>query len=418
MVQRPYINMINEYKTRRKQLMQEMGADTIAIIFSAPTSYRSRDTEYAYRQNSDFYYLTGYVEAQAVLVLAPGTATPVILFNQTFDPKMEIWTGPRIGQIKAVEDYGVDAAYPIETIDQKLPELLANKKLVYFPWGDEVIRERMSKWIKFAMQNTRHMPWPDLIALQKLTARLRLIKSPAEIELMKKSASISAHAHNRAMQCIKPGMMEYQLAGEYIHEFTQQGALDVAYLPIVGGGKNACTLHYIANKDALRDGDLVLVDAGSEYQYYCADVSRTFPVNGKFTDEQRAVYNVVLDAYLAGLEKIKPGNDWTMIRETVDKRLTQGLKDLKIPGELSEYFMHGPGHWLGLDVHDVGPYKVDDKPITFKPGMVLTLEPGLYINKKNMGIRIEDDILVTEQGHEVLSKDSPIQPEDIEQLMR
>jgi Xaa-Pro aminopeptidase len=409
---------MNEYQIRRNQLMQKMGADTVAIIFSAPMAYRSRDSEYAYRQSSDFYYLTGYCEAQAVLVLAPGTDAPVILFNQTHDPKMEVWTGPRVGQIKAVEDYSVDMAHPIETIDQKLPEILANKKIIYFPWGDETNRERMSKWIKSAMRNTRHMPWPDLIALQKLTDMMRLIKSPEEIQLLRKSAIISAKAHNRAMQYIKPGMMEYQLAGEYIHEFTHQGALDVAYLPIVGGGKNACTLHYIANKDVLRDGDLVLVDAGSEYQYYCADVSRTFPVNGKFTNEQRAVYNVVLNAYLAGLEKIKPGNDWTMIRETVDKSLTQGLRSLKIPGELSEYFMHGPGHWLGLDVHDVGPYKIDDKPIPFKSGMVLTLEPGLYIKEKNIGIRIEDDILVTEQGHEVLSKDSPIQPEDIEQLMR
>ncbi len=418
MIHDQYTNEIKEYQARRHQLMQHMGADTIAILFSAPPAFRSNDSEYAYRQNSDFYYMTGYCEAQAVLVLAPGTSTPVTLFNQTHDPKMEVWTGSRVGQIKALEDYGVDAAYPIETIDQKLPELLANKKLIYFPWGDEAVRERMSKWIKRAMQNTRYMPWPDLIALQKLIAMMRLIKSPAEIQLLRKSAIISAKAHNHAMQYIKPGMMEYQLAGEYIHEFTDQGALDVAYLPIVGGGKNACTLHYIANKDVLRDGDLVLVDAGSEYQYYCADVSRTFPVNGKFTDEQRAVYTVVLDAYLAGLEKIKPGNDWTMIREAVDKSLSQGLRDLKIPGELSEYFMHGPGHWLGLDVHDVGPYKIDDKPIIFKPGMVLTLEPGLYINQKNMGIRIEDDILVTEQGYEVLSKDSPIFPDDIEQLMR
>lgn len=410
--------MMNEYKARREQLMQQMGAGTVAIIFSAPTAYRSRDSEYAYRQNSDFYYLTGYCEPHAVLILAPDSQTPVILFNQNADPKMEIWTGARVGQIKAVEQYGVDVAYSMDAIDEKLPEILANKKLIYFPWGDEAIRERMSKWIKHAMKNNRYMSWPDLIALQKLTDMMRLIKSPEEIQLLRKSAIISAKAHNRAMHYVKPGMMEYQLAGEYIHEFTSQGALDVAYLPIVGGGKNACTLHYIANKDKLCDGDLVLVDAGSEYQYYCADVSRTFPVNGKFTDEQRAVYTVVLNAYLAGLEKIKPGNNWTMIREAVDKVLTQGLRDLKIPGELSEYFMHGPGHWLGLDVHDVGPYKIDDQPISFKPGMVLTLEPGLYIKDKNMGIRIEDDILVTENGHEVLSKDSPILPEDIEQLMR
>ncbi|MGA2655713.1 MAG: aminopeptidase P N-terminal domain-containing protein, partial [Gammaproteobacteria bacterium] len=357
-------------------------------------------------------------EAHAVLVLLPNTATPVILFNQAHDPKKEQWTGEVIGQEKAVQHYGVDAAYPIHQLDEKIPALLSGKKLIYFPWGDACIRENMSKWIKQAMQNSRFMPWPDLIALQKIIEPMRLIKSPEEIRLLKESARISAHAHNHAMQTIKPGMMEYQLAGEYIYQFTQQGALDIAYLPIVGGGKNACTLHYIANKDVLRDGDLVLVDAGSEYQYYCADVSRTFPVNGKFTDAQRAVYDVVLNAYLAGLEKIKPGSDWTVIRKAVDETLTAGLRDLKLPGELSEYFMHGPGHWLGLDVHDAGPYKIDDKPTIFKPNMVLTLEPGLYIKDWQMGIRIEDDILVTEQGCEVMSKDSPILPEDIEQLMK
>ncbi len=398
--------------------MQQMGADTVAIIFSAPPTYRSRDSEYAYRQNSDFYYLTGFCEAHAVLILSPGTSTPVTLFNQAPDPKMEQWTGPRIGQQDAVNHYGVDAAFSIDQIDEKLPALLANKKLIYFPWGENSIRERMSKWIKQAMQNTRYMPWPDLTALQKLIETMRLIKSPEEIELLKESARISAHAHNHAMQFIKPGMMEYQLAGEYIHQFTQHGARDIAYLPIVGGGKNACILHYIANNDVLRDGDLVLVDAGCEYQYYCADISRTFPVNGRFTDTQRAVYNAVLNAYLAGLEKMKPGSDWTFVRSAVDESLKLGLRDLKLPGELSEYFMHGPGHWLGLDVHDAGPYKIDEKPTIFKPGMVLTLEPGLYINDWQIGIRIEDDILITEQGHEVLSKDSPILPEDIEQLMR
>lgn len=409
---------MNPYKTRRNQLMAQMGENTAAIIFSAPPSFRSRDSEYAYRQNSDFYYLTGFNEAHAVLVLLPNTATPVILFNQIHDAKKEVWTGPIIGQEAAVRDYGVDAAYPISALDEKMPALLADKKLIYFPWGDLSIRENMSKWIKQAMENSRTMPWPDLIAFQKIIADMRLIKSQEEIQLLKESARISAHAHNHAMRTVKPGMMEYQLASEYIYQFTQHGARDIAYLPIVGGGKNACILHYIANNDALREGDLVLVDAGSEYQNYCADVSRTFPVNGKFTDTQRAVYDVVLNAYLAGLEKIKPGSNWTAIRKVVDETLTAGIRDLKLPGELSEYFMHGPGHWLGLDVHDVGLYKIDDKPTVFKPGMVLTLEPGLYIKDWQMGIRIEDDILVTEHGHEVMSKDSPILPEDIEQLMK
>jgi Xaa-Pro aminopeptidase len=398
--------------------MQQMGADTVAIIFSAPQTYRSRDSEYAYRQNSDFYYLTGYCEAHAVLVLSPGTSSPVTLFNQAPDPKMEQWTGPRIGQQDAVEHYGVDVAFSIDQIDEKLPALLANKKLIYFPWGENSIRERMSTWIKKAMQNTRYMPWPDLIALQKLIEPMRLIKGPEEIKLLRESARISAHAHNHAMQSIKPGMMEYQLAGEYIHQFTAHGARDIAYLPIVGGGKNACILHYIANNQVLRDGDLVLVDAGCEYQYYCADISRTFPVNGRFSDAQRAVYDAVLNAYLAGLDKMKPGSDWTFVRAAVDESLKLALRDLKLPGELSEYFMHGPGHWLGLDVHDAGPYKIDEKPTPFKAGMVLTLEPGLYINDWQLGIRIEDDILITEQGHEVLSKDSPILPDDIEQMMR
>lgn len=416
----------NEFQTRRKQLMEKIGPDAVAIFFAAPPAYRNGDSEYAYRQNSDFYYFTGFCEPHAVLVLAPGSATPVVLFNQVQDLKSLIWTGPRVGQQGAIDHYGVDAAFSIEKIDEQLPALLANKKIIYFPWGDACIREQMSKWIKQALKNTRHMPWPDLIAAQKLTANLRLIKSPVEINLLQQSATIAALAHSHAMQTTAPGMREYQLAAEYVYQFTQQGARDIAYLPIVAGGENACILHYTANDNVLRDGDLVLVDAGCEYQYYCSDVSRTFPVNGRFNQEQRAIYDVVLNAYLAGLKQIKPGNNWPLVKQAVDDSLIQGLAALKIPGALTDYFMHSPGHWLGLDVHDVGPYKIEDKPITFEAGMVLTLEPGIYINEPeildkkwwHIGIRIEDDILVTAQGHQVLSKDAPILPEDIEQLMR
>lgn len=417
--------MTLEYKTRRAQLMQHMGEKTAAIFFAAKPAFRGA-SEYAYRQNSDFYYFSGFCEPNSILVLLPGEEKSVILFNQPLDAKALQWTGPRVGQEDAIKAYAVDAAYPIAQIDEKMPALLANKKIIYFPWGEVDIRERMSKWIKQALQNTRYMPWPDSIALQKLTAPMRLIKSENEIALLKQSAEISARAHQHAMKTVKAGMMEYQLASEYVYQFAQEGALDVAYLPIVGGGKNACILHYIDNSKPLKDNDLVLVDAGSEYQYYCADVTRTFPVNGKFTPEQRALYDVVLHAYLAGLEKIKPGNDWPMVKQTVEQSLKNGLQELRIPGELSQYFMHSPGHWLGLDVHDVGPYQTDGKPTPFSAGMVLTLEPGLYINtaegldKKwhHIGIRIEDDILVTEQGNQVLSKAAPIHPDDIEQLMR
>ncbi len=417
---------MNEYKQRRQKVIEAIGKDSVAIFFAAKTAYRSGHTEYAYRQDSDFYYLTGYCEPNAVLVIAPNEGTPVILFNQSLDEKAERWTGKRIGQQKAVDDYGVDAAFPIEKLEEKLPILFSNKKVIYFPWGEVHIREKMSKCIKKSLEITRHMPWPDLIAAQKLIASMRAIKTPAEINLLRESARISAHAHKLAMQKVKPGMMEYQLAAEYIYEFTQKGALDIAYLPIVGGGKNACTLHYVANQDRLNDSELVLVDAGCSYQYYCADVTRTFPVNGRFTKEQRALYDVVLAAYLAGREKFKPGNDWPMVLKAVDESLAAGLRELNIPNEVKEFFMHGPGHWLGLDVHDVGPYKNEDKPVPFQPGMVLTLEPGLYIeepaqvDKKwwNIGIRIEDDILITDTGHEVLSMDAPIAPDDIEQLMR
>jgi Xaa-Pro aminopeptidase len=427
---------LNEYQARRAKVLQQIGPDAVALVFAAKVAYRSGHSEYAYRQDSDFYYLTGFNESDAVLILAPGTASPVILFNQKQDKTKELWTGARIGQEATIKEYGVDAAYPIEEIDAHLPKILANKKIIYYPFGHEAPDKQVLTWITKAQEITYHMPLPDLAAIQKITAGMRLIKSPAEINLMHMAADISAKAHHHAMASVQSGMMEYQLAAEYIYQFTQQGALDVAYLPIVGGGENACVLHYTANKSVLRDGDLVLVDAGCEYQNYCADVSRTFPVNGKFTPTQRAVYSVVLNSYLAGLEKMKPGSNWPNVLKRVVEVLTEGLLELGLlKGKLQDliaqdackrFFMHGPGHWLGLDVHDVGVYKIQDKPTTFESGMVLTLEPGIYIGKDetvdkkwwHTGIRIEDDILITEKGYQVLSSAAPIQIDDIEQLMR
>ncbi len=425
-----------EYRARVKSLLEKMGPDTAAILYAAPSAYRSRDTEYAYRQDSDFYYLTGFNESHAVLVLLPQTETPVVLFNQTRKAEEEIWSGARIGQEAAVKEYGVDAAFAIDEIATRMPKLLAQKKIIYYPINQ--VRDQdleVLKWIN-QMQTATRGATPDLMPLSKLTAPMRLIKSPAEIELMRHAATLSAQAHNIAMEKVHAGQFEYQLAAEYLYHYNVNDARDVAYLPIVAGGKNACVLHYTANTDVLRDGDLVLVDAGCEYQNYCADVSRTFPVNGRFTPEQAEIYQLVLDAYRAGLKQIHPGSTMIKVQNAAIEVLTQGLVELKLlQGKVSDliahtaykkFFMHGVGHWLGLDVHDVGAYKINNEPVTFKAGMVLTLEPGIYISESveidkkwwHIGVRIEDDILVTPKGHEVLSSAAPISLEDIEQLMR
>ena len=429
-----------EYKRRRKHLMQVMGEDAVAILPAALVRMRNRDADFPYRQDSDFHYLTGFDEPEAVVVLVPGREHgEYILFCRENDKKMETWNGLRAGQDGAIENYGADDSFPIDDIDDILPGLLENKEKVYYTMGvHSDFDQRVIKWVTYLRDQSRtevHTPG-EFVALDHQLHDMRLYKSAAEIKVMRKAAQIAAKAHTRAMQFCKPDIYEYQLEAELLHSFMQQGARFPAYSSIVGGGKNSCILHYLENSDILKDGDLVLIDAGAELECYASDISRTFPVNGKYSKEQRALYEIVLAAQLAGIEKVQPGNHWNEPHEAAIKVIIQGLIDLGIlKGKLEsqikketykDFFMHRTGHWLGMDVHDVGEYKVDDEWRVLEPGMVLTVEPGIYISadhedvaKKwhNIGIRIEDDVLVTKDGYEVLSKDVVKDPDKIEALM-
>jgi Xaa-Pro aminopeptidase len=429
-----------EYKRRRKHLMQIMGDDAVAILPAALVRMRNRDAEFQFRQDSDFHYITGFDEPEAVAVLVPGREHgEYILFCRENDKKMETWNGPRAGQDGAIEKYAADDSFPIDDIDDILPGLLENKEKVYYTMGVQPdFDQRIIKWVNRLREQSRmgvHTPG-EFVALDHQLHDMRLYKSAAEIKVMRKAAQISAKAHIRAMQFSKPGIYEYQLEAELLHSFMQQGARFPAYSTIVGGGKNGCILHYVENGETLKDGDLVLIDAGAELECYAADISRTFPVNGKYSKEQRILYEIVLAAQYAAIEQVKPGNHWNDPHEAAIKVITQGLIDAGIlKGKLKtqieketykNFYMHRTGHWLGMDVHDVGDYKVDDEWRVLEPGMVLTVEPGLYISadhehvaKKwhNIGIRIEDDVLVTKDGYEVLSKDVPKEPDEIEALM-
>jgi len=420
--------------------MQIMGEDAVAILPAALVRMRNRDAEFQYRQDSDFHYITGFDEPEAVAVLVPGREHgEYILFCRENDKKMETWNGLRAGQDGAIEKYAADDSFPINDIDDILPGLLENKEKVYYTMGVRPDFDQMIiKWVNRLREQSRmgiHTP-SEFVALDHQLHDMRLYKSAAEVKVMRKAAQISAKAHIRAMQFCKPGIYEYQLEAELLHSFMQQGARFPAYSSIVGGGKNGCILHYVENSETLKSGDLVLIDAGAELECYAADISRSFPVNGKFSKEQRALYDIVLAAQLAAIEQVKPGNHWNDPHEAAITVITQGLIDLGIlKGKLKtnieketykDFYMHRTGHWIGMDVHDVGDYKVDDEWRVLEPGMVLTVEPGLYISaghekvaKKwhNIGIRIEDDVLVTKDGYDVLSKDVLKAPDEIEALM-
>ncbi|MAR89723.1 MAG: Xaa-Pro aminopeptidase [Pseudomonadota bacterium] len=429
-----------EFTRRREQLMAMMEPNSIAIVAAAPERTRSRDTEFPYRQDSDFYYLSGFDEPEAVLVLIPGREHgEYVMFCRERDPQMEIWNGYRAGPEGLVKQYGADDAFPIGDIDEILPGLLEGTERVYYEMGkDRDFDRQVMEWVNSIRAKVRSGAHPpgEFIALDHLLHDMRLYKSKAEIKLMQQAADITADAHRRAMELCKPGLMEYQLEAEILHEFGRRGGRFPAYSTIVGGGANGCILHYIANNDELKDGDLVLIDAGVEYGFYAADITRTFPVNGRFSPPQRSLYELVLKAQLAAIRQVKPGNHWNQPHEAAVKTLTQGLVKLglltgKVP-ELIEseayrrFFMHRTGHWLGMDVHDVGDYKVGDAWRELEPGMVLTVEPGLYVAPdddsvdeqwRGIGIRIEDDVLVTEKGHRVLTRNVPKKADEIETLM-
>ena len=428
-----------EFLRRRQALLAKMAPASAALIFAAPEVTRSADSEYPYRQNSDFWYFTGFNEPEAVLVLikSDDTHNHSVLFNRVRDKTAEIWFGRRLGQEAAPEKLAVDRALAFDEINDQLYQLLNGLDVVYhaqgeYRYADDILFAALEKLRRGSRQNltapatlTDWRPWVH---------EMRLFKSPEEVEVMRKAGEISALAHTRAMQVCRPGMYEYQLEGEIQHEFNRHGARFPSYNTIVGGGENGCILHYTENESELRDGDLVLIDAGCEYRGYAGDITRTFPVNGKFTPAQRAIYDIVLESLETSLRLFRPGTSIQEVTGEVVRIMVSGLVKLDIlKGELDQliadnahraFFMHGLSHWLGLDVHDVGAYG-PDRSRTLEPGMVLTVEPGLYIapdaevpaQYRGIGIRIEDNILITETGNENLTAGVVKSADDIEALM-
>ncbi len=432
---------MTEYAQRRRLLMEIVGDRGIVILPSARSYFRNGETQYPYRQNSDFYYLSGFEESDAVIVLAPGRDKgEFILFNQKRNRAEELWTGYRAGQPGALEIFKADDAYPIEKFSEILPELLMGREHIHYTLGlDSVFDQLLLKALNEIRGKIRSGIQSPLVFMDitQTIHEMRLIKSPAEIAIMRKAAQITAKAHNRAMRACKPGIYEYQLEAELNYEFNLHGARFQAYGSIIGSGANSCILHYTQNNQMIQKEQIVLIDAGCEYQNYASDVTRSFPANGCFSGEQKAIYEIVLAAQLAGIETIRTGTLWSAAQEVIVKIITQGLIDLKIlKGELAgliekqayfNFYMHKSGHWLGLDVHDVGRYKIDNQWRALEPGMILTMEPGIYIAADesnvdprwhNIGIRIEDDILVTHNDPEVLSQEVPKKVDDIEALMR
>jgi Xaa-Pro aminopeptidase len=420
--------------------MALMEPNSIAIVPSASEQRRSRDTEYPFRQDSDFHYLCGFPEPEAVLVLIPGrTHGEFVLFCRERDPRMELWHGYRAGPEGACADHGADDAFPVGDIDDILPGLIEGRERVYYSMGRSAeFDRRIMAWVNQirSKESSGAVPPGEFTDLDHMLHDLRLKKSAAELRLLQRAGEITARAHQRAMRTARAGIHEYQLEAEILHEFAQGGARFAAYPSIVGSGPNSCILHYTDNARPLREGELVLIDAGCEYQCYAADVTRTFPVSGRFNRQQRAIYDIVLAAQAAAIAAVRPGNHWNAPHEATVEVITRGLRDLGLlRGEVSdlvaseayrEFYMHRAGHWLGLDVHDVGDYRVAGEWRELEPGMVLTVEPGIYIAPDNdnvaarwrgIGIRIEDDVVVTAAGCRLLTDAVPRRAEDIEALM-
>ena len=429
----------SEFLRRRQALLAQMAPASAALIFSAPEATRSADSEYPYRQNSDFWYFTGFNEPEAVLVLikSDDTHNHSVLFNRLRDKTAEIWFGRRLGQEAAPEKLGVDRALAFSEIDEQLYQLLNGLDVVYhaqgeYSYADAILFTALDKLRKGSRQNLTAPA--SMTDWRPIVHEMRLFKSPEEIDVLRRAGEISALAHTRAMQVCRPGMFEYQLEGEILHEFNRHGARFASYNTIVGGGENGCILHYTENESELRDGELVLIDAGCEYRGYAGDITRTFPINGKFTPAQREIYDIVLASLDAALTLFRPGTSIQEVTSDVVRIMITGLVKLGIlKGDVEQlmadnahraFFMHGLSHWLGLDVHDVGVYG-PDRSRTLEPGMVLTVEPGLYIapdadvppQYRGIGIRIEDDILITENGNENLTASVVKRADEIEALM-
>ena len=417
--------------------MRMIGKEAIAILPSAPVRHRNGDIEYAYRQDSHFYYLTGFQEPDAVAVLAPGRPhAEYLLFVREHDALRESWDGPRAGTEGAVGQYGADDAFPIEDIDEILPGLMEQRSQIFYSMGTHLdFDPRILSWVNGLRVQSRQGAGglQEFVALNHVLDDMRLYKSRPEQVSLRRAAQIAVGAHRRAIRFARPGRMEYEVMAEVVHEFRSHNA-DISYHPIVGGGANACVMHYRDNDKPLCDGDLLLLDAGCEHDYYASDITRTFPVSGRFTAVQRAVYEVVLDAQIAAIDKVRSGNHWNEPHEAAIRVITQGLSKLglikgSVPKLIKEqaylpFFNHRTGHWLGLDVHDVGDYKVGGEWRVLEPGMALTVEPGIYIRPSpkvpkefwNIGIRIEDEVLVTQGAPEVLTGSLEKTPDAIEAL--
>jgi Xaa-Pro aminopeptidase len=431
-----------DFQERRDRLAEEMGPHSIAIIATSPVAMRNRDADYKFRADSSFFYLTGFAEPEAVAIIETFESIDegytYSLFCRERDREMEIWHGYRAGVDGAVEDYDADEAYAIDLLDEEIIEKLLNKQKLFYRMGQQAdFDARVAKWIAEANGESRKgtSAPAQVIQLDRILDEMRLHKSPQEIELMQIASTISAQAHTRAMQAVKPGMMEYALEAELNYIFGQNGCVP-SYNSIVGGGENGCILHYVENDKVLKDGDLVLIDAACEYQLYASDITRTFPVNGKFSPEQKALYEVVLKAQLAAIDAVRIGNSYKEPHRIAVRILVQGLLDLGLmQGNIEQiiesesfhqFYMHGTGHWLGMDVHDVGSYKIEGEWRAYEEGMTVTVEPGLYIAPddetvdakwRGIGIRIEDDVVVTKNGPRVLTAVVVKTVEEIEALM-
>ena len=431
-----------DFQERRDRLAEEMGPHSIAIIATSPVAMRNRDADYKFRADSSFFYLTGFAEPEAVAIIETFESIDegytYSLFCRERDREMEIWHGYRAGVDGAVEDYDADEAYAIDLLDEEIIEKLLNKQKLFYRMGQQAdFDARVAKWIAEANGESRKgtSAPAQVIQLDRILDEMRLHKSTQEIELMQIASTISAQAHTRAMQAVKPGMMEYALEAELNYIFGQNGCVP-SYNSIVGGGENGCILHYVENDKVLKDGDLVLIDAACEYQLYASDITRTFPVNGKFSSEQKALYEVVLKAQLAAIDAVRIGNSYKEPHRIAVRILVQGLLDLGLmQGNIEQiiesesfhqFYMHGTGHWLGMDVHDVGSYKIEGEWRAYEEGMTVTVEPGLYIAPddetvdekwRGIGIRIEDDVVVTKNGPRVLTAAVVKTVEEIEALM-
>ena len=425
------------YKNRRNSLKESLPENSVLLIPGADMQYRNADSAYAFRQESNFYYFSGFCEPTSLIAIVnnkDGIST--IIFVPPKDKLREIWDGYRAGPIGAMDDFLFDKAYDNTQIDTVMPDILNGSNQVLYAIGKKSgFDQKVIDWTTQAGSKDRHSKSINIIDASSLLGNARLIKDDHEISLMRKACDISAEAHIEAMKSVKSIDSEQHIESLYCNEFSKRGGRFQAYTPIVAGGENACTLHYVENNQNLKKSDLLLVDAGCEYEMYASDITRTFPVSGKFSDEQLKIYEIVLEAMNAAIDQVKPGNDIMQPQEISERVITEGLirigllegdpEELHKSGAFKEFYMHKIGHWLGLDVHDAGDYMEGDEYMKFKPGMITTIEPGIYISSsmdvddrwKGIGVRIEDDILVTKNGNENLTSKVPSDPKEIESLM-